>query len=374
MCITPVAELLVTSQVLSSHVESADESDPPVDDNDLPVVSVIHAKLKFTEKRREKFSHLNSFIFQAFPVPVLHRPASHAVKKDAHLHTLSGFFYKYFFYLLPELVIPDNIILKMNVSFRRLHFLYQRPEFRFSVRIDPDIIVISQNRLACFQIVEDQVLEPRHLRIRQPQALMIDCLFLSSDSVFQFPFYLFRLEHPALVKVLPNHQIQNKSQDRYKIQQKKPCPYRLRRSPLKEHNNQCKEDIYDANIVHNKIIDCHHSIPNCFCHKLFTPLFNHKVRFPARLQIPQAGSGHKTPLYTVYPFPIQKVNRKIHETVRQNLLIILHLPQNNVTILHAQKLMSAQMSAVLIFARVRCCQKSAAAQSALFGRLNCCKK
>src|SRR5699024_7837087 len=77
--------------------------------------------------------------------------------------------------------------------------------------------------------------------------------------------------------------IHDKSEYRYKIKQKKPCPYRLRRSPLEKHNDQCKEDINDNDIVHDKVIDRHHSVPNRFCHKsnsFFISVFPHPLFVP----------------------------------------------------------------------------------------------
>src|SRR5699024_7543970 len=48
VCIPPITELLISAEILPSHVKTADKSDPSVDDHDFPVVPVINAELKFS--------------------------------------------------------------------------------------------------------------------------------------------------------------------------------------------------------------------------------------------------------------------------------------------------------------------------------------
>lgn len=52
----------------------------------------------------------------------------------------------------------------MDIPLRLLHLFYEGTEFCFAVYIDPDVIVIRQDRLARLQIIEDQILKPFHLR------------------------------------------------------------------------------------------------------------------------------------------------------------------------------------------------------------------
>ena len=267
MGISPVSELLVTPEVFSSHIETAHKSDTSVYDHDFPVVTVIYTQLKLSEKCREELSHLNSFIFQTLPVLILHCTAAHTVEKYPDRHSLSRFLNKDFLNLLPQFIIPDDVILQMDIFFCLPHLLDKGAKFYFTISIYPDVIIVCKDGLTRFKIIQYQILETRHLGICEPQTFMIDRLFLPPHGIFQFSLNLLRFEHTALVKVLSDDQIKDKTEYRYKIKQKKPCPYRLRRSPLKEHDNQREEDINDDDVVHNKIIDRHRSVPNHFCHK-----------------------------------------------------------------------------------------------------------
>ena len=309
MRVTPVAELLVPAKVFPSHIEAAHKSDPAIYDHDLPVITVIHTELQLTQQCREKLCHLNPLVFQALPVFILHSPASHTVKQYAHFHTFPGFLDKDFLNLLPEFIISYNIILHMDITFCLTHLLDECAELLFTVRIYPDIIIVGEDGLARFKIIEDQILKAGHLGISKPQALVVDRFLLTAHSIFQFPFYLFRLKHPAFVKILSDHQIHDESEYRYKIKQKKPCPYRLRRSPLKKHDDQCKEDINDNDVVHDKVIDRHHSVPNHFCHKsnsFFISVFPHPLFVPTAEDGPPLGDTTIT-VYSVLP---RKVNPK----------------------------------------------------------------
>src|SRR5699024_7299634 len=125
-----------------------------------------------------------------------------------------------------------------------------------------------------------------HLRIGQLQPFMIDRFLLAPYRVLQFTFDLFCLKHPAFMKILTDDQIQDESQYRYKIQQKQPRPYRLRRPSLEKHDDQCQKDVDNDDIIHDEIIDRHYSVPNHFCHS--------KNSFSI----------------TVYPLPPAKVNPK----------------------------------------------------------------
>ena len=306
MSISPVPELLIPSQILSSHVKSAHETDPAVNDHDLSVVTVVYAELELPQQRREKLRHKDSLFFQTLPVSVLHRPASHTVEEHTNLNAFPRFLDEHFLYLLPQLVVADDIVLQVNITLRPLHLFNQRAKLRFPVRIDPDIVIVCQYSFPGFQIIEDQILKSRHLRIRQPEPLVINRLLLPAHSIFQLAFYLLCLEHSAFMKILPDDQIQDKPEDRYKIQQKKPCPYRLRRPSLKKHNNQCEKYIDDDYVIHNKIIDHHRSVPNCFCHNK-TPLFkstprrlSSPARFPRRMP-PPANAADKSATIPVYP-------------------------------------------------------------------------
>ena len=267
MRIPPVAELLVSSQVLSPHIESAHKTDSAVDDDDLPVIAVVHAELELSEQCGEELRHLDSLLFEALPVFVMHGAAPHTVEEHPHLDSLMRLLDQDLLYLLPELVVPNDIVLYMDILPRLFHLLDQSPELLLSVRIDPDIIIVREDSLARLQIVENQITEPPDGRIDRDQLLLGDSLLLLSDSIFQLSFDLLRLEHPALVKILSDHQVQDKPQDRYKIKQKQPCPDSLRGSSLKKDNDQGQEHIYNDQIVHYKVIDRHRSVPNCFCHK-----------------------------------------------------------------------------------------------------------
>ena len=250
------------------------------------MIPVIHTQLQLPQQRREELRHLDAFALQPFPVPVLHGPAAHAVKQHTDFHALARLLDQDFLDGLPEFVISYNIILNMDVTPCLTHLIDQRTEFLVSVRIDPDVIIVRQDRLSGLQIIKDQIFKTGHLRIGKLQPFMIDRFFLTPYRVFELTFDLFRLEHPAFMEILPDDQVQDESQYWYKIQQKQPCPYRLRRPSLKEHNDQCQKDVNNDNIVHDKIIDCHHSVPNHFCHSINS--FS----------------------ITVYPFPPAKVNPK----------------------------------------------------------------
>ena len=223
--------------------------------------------------------------------------------------------------LLPELVIADDIILHMDVSPRLPHFLHQGTEFRLSVCIDPDIIIVCQDRLAGFQIIEDQVFKPLHLRIRQFELFAIDRLLLPPYRVLQLAFDLFCLKHPALVKILPDDQVQDKSQDRYKIQQKQPRPDGLGGPSLEKDDDQREEDVNDNDIVHDKIIDCHRSVPNHFCHvknSFFKSLPPAGTRRPGKdAALCPVFSRRRTATLTVYPLPWRKANPKYIESALQ---------------------------------------------------------
>src|SRR5699024_1293222 len=80
MGISPIAELLISSNIFSSHIESAHKTDPPVYDYDLPVVTVVHTELKLAQKRGEELRYKYSLFLQPFPVPVFHGTATHTVK------------------------------------------------------------------------------------------------------------------------------------------------------------------------------------------------------------------------------------------------------------------------------------------------------
>ena len=81
MRISPIAEFfLIHSQILSSYIETTYKSYSSINDNDLAVIPVIHPKLQLSEQCREKLCHVDSFTFQALPVPVTHPAAPHTVK------------------------------------------------------------------------------------------------------------------------------------------------------------------------------------------------------------------------------------------------------------------------------------------------------
>ena len=160
MGIPPITEFLIPSEILSSDVKSSYKTDSSVNNNDFSVIPVIHTKLQLPKQRREEFRNLNSFFFEALPVTVFHRSASHTVKKDTNFHAFSRFLNKYLLYFLPQFIVADNVILHVDISLRLLHLFYKRTELLFSVRINANIVIICQNRFPGFQIIKNQIFKP----------------------------------------------------------------------------------------------------------------------------------------------------------------------------------------------------------------------
>ena len=267
MGVSPVTEFPVFSQILSSHIESADKSDPSVYYDNLPVIAVIHSKLKLSEKRREELRDLYALLFQPLPVFVVHGPAAHTVEEHSHPYALPRLLDQHVFDLLPEFVIPDDVVLQMDIFPRLLHLFDQGTELLFSVRIDPDIVIVCEDRFSRLKIIKDQISESSHSRVDRYQPFLRDRLLLPPHGIFQLSFYLLCFKHPALMKILPDHKVQDKPEDRYKIKQKQPCPDSLRRPSLKENNDQRQNNIDDDQIIHDKMVGRHRSVPNRFCHK-----------------------------------------------------------------------------------------------------------
>lgn len=99
----------------------------------------------------------------------------------------------------------------MNIFFRLLHFLNESPELCLSVCIDPDVVIVRENRFPGLQIIKDQIPEPVHLRIGKAQPFVVYGFLLPSDCIFHFPFDFFCFEHPALMEILSDNQVEDKS-------------------------------------------------------------------------------------------------------------------------------------------------------------------
>ena len=80
MCIAPISEFLIQSDIFTPDIKPSDKSDSAVDHYDFTMIPIIDTQLKISKQRRKEFRDLDSCPFQTLPIPVLHRTASHTVK------------------------------------------------------------------------------------------------------------------------------------------------------------------------------------------------------------------------------------------------------------------------------------------------------
>ena len=228
MCISPITKLFVFSNIFPAYIETTNKANLSINHDNFSVISIIHTHLKLSQNRREEFCDPNSFAFQPVPISFVHGTTSHTVKQNSDFYTFMCFLDQYLLYILPHFIIPDNIILYMDIFLRTFHFLDQCMKLLFTICINTDIIIICQNCLSGLQIIKHKIPEPVKCRTRHLQLPVINGFLLPSHSVFQLTFNLLCLKHLILVIILPYDQIQDKSDNRNKIKQKQPGPYCLR--------------------------------------------------------------------------------------------------------------------------------------------------
>ena len=87
---------------------------------------------------------------------VFHVPAAHVVVKDTDFDTFFGFLDQQFFYLVPDFVIAEDIILDMDMVGCLGNLFQQVVKLVCPVRVDRDVASVEQGRLVAVCQQRDQ--------------------------------------------------------------------------------------------------------------------------------------------------------------------------------------------------------------------------
>ena len=146
MRIPPIAELGVSGNVLAPDVKSAHVADLVVNNHDFPVVAVIHSKLKPSQDGRKENPYLHTALLQFLPFLLRHETAAHTVTENTDLHSGSGPFGQNRADGIEQLIVLDDIVLKVDKTVGFSQFLAQIRIFCLAIRKNTDSIVDGQNR------------------------------------------------------------------------------------------------------------------------------------------------------------------------------------------------------------------------------------
>ena len=228
--------------ITQGDIHASNEPCTSINDNHLPVVTIVHLTRKRREPHWQERSHLDTFLSHALKETVTHIPAPHIIVYQSYLYSLTSLGNKSITHHVSQGIVFEDIHIQMNMILCRGYLFQQSMKEAVSVSMYLYLAVFERQR----EVLTDKEVDDRFIFLWQMQVALF---YELQHRTFGEHVETSLADEPLLTCVYPKEKIEHYSHHRHEPYHQGPC-HRLCRLAVVEHHMDNRED--DDHLINTK--------------------------------------------------------------------------------------------------------------------------